>query len=127
MQAQYTTNLKYRKLDENDDMLFGHGDNDFLYGLDAMAQVIQTRLKAIYNEWWEGDETALPWFTDILGARASMFKKDEVDLMIIERLMDTIGVISVSDIESTLTNRQYFFRCKVQTVYGETTGEVSIP
>ena len=127
MIAQYTTNLKYRKLNENGDMLFGHGGNDFLYGLDAMAQVVMTRLKAIRNEWWEGDETALPWFTDILGARAGQFKKDEVDLMIIERLMDTIGVISVSDIESAYTNRQYMFRCKVQTVYGETTGEIAIP
>ena len=127
MLAQYTTNLKYRKLDENGDMIFGHGDNDFLYGLEAMAQVVQTRLKAIYQEWWEGDETALPWFTDILGARASSLKKDEVDLMVIERLMDTIGVVSVSDIESSFSNRHYSFSCKVQTVYGETTAEVSIP
>lgn len=127
MNAQYQTNLKYRKLDEHGDMMFGHGDADFLYGLDAMKQVIQTRLRAIYNEWWEGDETALPWFTDILGDRASQFKKEEVDLMIIERLMDTIGVTGITDIESTLQNRQYWFTCKVQTVYGETTGEVSIP
>lgn len=127
MLAQYTTNLKYRKLDENGDMIFGHGDNDFLYGLEAMAQVVQTRLKAIYQEWWEGDETALPWFTDILGARAFSLKKDEIDLMVIERLMDTIGVVSVSDIESSFSNRHYSFSCKVQTVYGETTAEVSIP
>lgn len=127
MIAQYTTNLKYRRLDENDDMMFGHGDADFLYGLEAMRQVIQTRLKAVRDEWWEGDPTALPWTTEIIGARTSQFQKDEIDLMIIERLMDTVGVNSVSDIESSFYNRHYSFSCKVQTVYGETTGEVSIP
>lgn len=127
MNAQYTTNLKYRKLDENGDMVFGHGDKDFLYGLDAMGQVIQTRLKAIRDEWWEGDPTAIPWTTDVIGARVTTFSKDRIDLMVIERLMDTVGVNSVSDIESSFVNRRYTFSCKVQTVYGETTGEVSIP
>lgn len=127
MIAQYTTNLKYRRLDENDDMMFGHGDGDFLYGLEAMRQVIQTRLKAIRNEWWEGDPTAIPWTTDVIGARVSQFSKEKIDLMIIERLMDTVGVNSVSDIESSFINRRYSFQCNVQTVYGETTGQVNIP
>ena len=127
MIAQYTTNLKYRKLDENGDMTFGHGDKDFLYGLDAMAQVVQTRLKAVRDEWWEGDPTALPWITEILGARLSAFQKERIDLMIVERLMDTVGINGVSNIESEFVNRKYTFRCTVQTVYGETTGEISMP
>ena len=39
--------------------------------------------------------------------------------------MDTVGVIAVKDIESGVKNRQYFFRCKVHTVYGEVSAEVS--
>ncbi len=124
MNAQYTTNLKYRRLDENGDMLFGSGDKDFLYGLDAMQQVIQTRLKAIRDEWWEGDPTALPWTTEVLGARITTFSKDKIDLMVIERLMDTVGVTSVSDIRSGFIDRRYTFRCKVHTVYGETTAAI---
>lgn len=127
MNAQYTTNLKYRKLDENGDMIFGHGEADFLTGLDAMGQVVQTRLKAVRDEWWEGDPTALPWITEILGARLSNYQKDRIDLMIIERLMDTVGINSVSDIESSFVNRKYTFSCKVQTAYGETTGTISMP
>ena len=41
MKAQYETQLKYRALDENGDMIFGHGDRDFISGLPAMAQVLK--------------------------------------------------------------------------------------
>lgn len=125
MNAQYATNLKYRKRDENGDYVFGHGDDDFLYGLDAMAQVIRTRLGAMRGEWWEGDETALPYFDEILGAAATEQNKDAIDLMIIERIMDTVGVTGVSDIASSFVDRRYSFTCKVQTLYGETTAEVT--
>lgn len=125
MIAQYATNLKYRKRDENGDYVFGHGDDDFLYGLEAMAQVIKTRLGAMRGEWWEGDETALPYFDGILGAAATSQNKDAIDLMIIERIMDTVGVTGVSEISSAFEDRRYSFSCKVQTVYGETTAEVT--
>lgn len=125
MIAQYATNLKYRKMDENGDYVFGHGDDDFLYGLDAMAQVLRTRLGAMRGEWWEGDDTALPYFDGILGAAATEQNKDAIDLMVIERIMDTVGVTGVSEISSTIVNRHYSFFCKVQTVYGETIAEVT--
>lgn len=125
MLAQYETNLKYRKRDENGDFVFGHGDADFLYGIDAMQQVIQTRLAAFYGEWWEGDDTALPYFPDILGAPATIRNKAAIDLMVIERIMDTRGVTSVSDVQSSIIDRHYSFSCAVATVYGNTTVEVS--
>ena len=125
MLSQYTTNLIYRKLDENGDYLFGHGFEDFVTGLEAMVQVIRTRLKANYDEWWEGDDTALPWMDEIIGGKT--LNKDEIDLMVIERLMDTVGVIRVLDITSSLVDRNYHFSCRVETVYGETTAEVDVP
>lgn len=124
MKAQYETQLKYRALDANGDMVFGHGDADFLSGLDAISQAIKTRLRAIEGEWWEGDPGALPYFTEILGAPGTKQQQDSIDLMIINRIMNTVGVVSVSDVKSSIANRQYHFTCKVQTVYGETTAEV---
>ena len=59
MQAQYETKLIYRKLDENGDYVWGNSMNDMLSEQAAMSQVIQTRLRAIQGEWWEGDRTAL--------------------------------------------------------------------
>ena len=121
MLSNYETNLKYRKIDEEkDEWIFGHGEQDFLHGIDAMRQVIVTRLKAIAGEWWEGDATAIPYFDDVLAAPATSRQKDIIDLYIIERITDTIGVLSVKNIESEIVDRKYSFSCVVQTIYGET-------
>ena len=127
MKSTYLTNLKYRRIDEKEDeWIFGHGENDFLYGIDAMRQVIMTRLKAIAGEWWEGDPTAIPYFDILNGYGATDKRKELIDLIVVERITDTIGVISVSDIVSSIDeNRHYSFSCKVKTVYGTTTAEVS--
>lgn len=125
MLAQYETQLRYRRFDENGDVVFGEGDTGFLSGKEAMEQVLKTRLGSAEGEWWEGDETALPWFSEMIGTTYTKERVEEFDLLVINRIMDTVGVISVSDIESGVENRRYFFRCKVQTVYGEVKAEVS--
>lgn len=126
MEAKYETNLMYRKRDENGDMIWGHGSQDYLTGLDAMAEVIRSRLQAIRGEWWEGDETALPYYDEIITAYQTDQNRAIIDLMIIERIMDTRGVLSVSDVSSSLKNRQYVFKCNVKTVYGTTPVEVTL-
>lgn len=126
MRAKYETALLYRKIDENGDMVWGHGREDYLSGLDAITQVIKTRLAAIQNEWWEGDATALAYFTDLITAYTSDENKAKIDLMIIERLMDTRGVVSVTDIQSSIIKRRYTFNAKVATVYGITQAEVTL-
>lgn len=126
MLAQYESQLKYRRLDENGDMMFGHGNADFVSTAEAMQQVLKTRLSACQDEWWEGDAGALPFFNGILGSATTDENREAIDLMVIERIMDTRGVISVSNVESSFANRHYSFRCSVQTVYGEVETEVKI-
>lgn len=126
MQAKYETDLRYRKRDENGDMVWGNGSQDYLTGIDAMAEVIKTRLAAIKGEWWEGDGTALPYYTDILTSYRTEANRSMIDLMIIERLMDTRGVLSVTDVKSWYDGRNYFFNANVNTVYGRTTAEVTL-
>ena len=113
MKAQYETALGYRRLDENGDMVFGQSNTGILQDRAAMAQVLKTRLAAVEGEWWEGDDGALPYFSEILGARG------------VERIMDTIGVLSVENVESTFEHREYRFKCDVNTVYGSIQVEVS--
>lgn len=124
MLAQYETNLIYRRVDENGDMMFGVGAGiAFEEGLKAMGHVLKTRLAAMEDEWWEGDYGALPYMTDILGAYATDENREVIDLMVIERIMDTVGVIGVSEVVSSIKDRRYTFSCNVQTVYGETSVE----
>lgn len=127
MKAQYETNLVCRAMDEDGDMRFGEGQNGQLHTLDAMKQVLKTRLGAVAGEWWEGDEGAIPYFDgNVLGAIANDKTKDAIDLLVINRIMDTVGVTGVSNVESSIENRRYHFTCSVQTVYGTTTAEVSL-
>lgn len=123
MATQYTNGIKYRKLDENGDYMIGRA-NEFHEGLEAMAQAIKTRLKAIQGEWWEGDSTALPFMSEIIGTTRK--DKSQLDLMVIHRITDTIGVISVENIKSSLEGRTYSFSCDVKTIYGNTSIEVNV-
>ena len=125
MQAQYETKLIYRRLDANGDYVWGNSMNDMLSGQAAMRQVVQTRLRAIRDEWWEGDRTALPYFTDMLGGPGSQTQIQKIDLMVIARLMDTVGVLNVTGFSSSFENRAYKCSCTVHTVYGDVSAEVS--
>lgn len=126
MQAQYETKLIYRRLDANGDYVWGNSMNDMLSGQAAMRQVVQTRLRAIRGEWWEGDRTALPYFTDMLGGPGSQTQIQKIDLMVIARLMDTVGVLNVTGFSSSFENRAYKCSCTVHTVYGDVSAEVSM-
>lgn len=125
MQAQYETKLIYRRLDENGDYVWGNSMNDMLSAQAAMSQVIQTRLRAIQGEWWEGDRTALPYFTEMIGSPGSLAQIRKIDLLVIARLMDTVGVLNVTDFQSSYENRTYRCSCNVLTVYGNVPAEVT--
>ena len=125
MENQYTTNLIYRKLDANGDRIFGHNSDDFLSGKEAMKQVLLTRLKSIQGEWWEGDATAIPYF-DILGAYGTAAAKERFDLLVLDRINDTVGVTGTDGIESDISKGTYSFSCNVHTVYGEVEVEAEI-
>lgn len=126
MIAQYETALAYRKRDENGDMVFGHGANDYVSGVEAMTEVIKSRLQAVQDEWFEGDETALPYFDEVLTAYKTEENQGIIDLMVVQRLMDTRGVLSIEDVHSEFIDRKYVFTCTAVTVYGQTPVEVTI-
>lgn len=125
MIADYLNQLKCRRVDSDGDMIFG-ADNSLVEGQEAMLQVLKTRLAAAEGEWWEGDDTAVPWYTEIVGFMAPEGRREEIDMMVIDRITDTVGVISVDDIQSSIENRRYTLECTVQTVYGEIPIEVSV-
>ena len=119
MQATYETDLIYRAQTADGDYQFGRNRQGFLSGQAAMRQVLQTRLRESQNEWWEGDPGALPWATDILGLPCTEENLQRVDLMIADRILDTVGVVGIAEQTSGYSNRQYACDCVVNTVYGE--------
>ena len=113
--------MKYRRLDENWDYVFGHGKNDYLEGREAVGQAVKSRLLLLYGEWWEDLEDGLPLFERILASSGSDANKRAVDIIFARRIGDTTGVLNVSWYDSSFdrNKRAYSFSCRVDTVYGE--------
>lgn len=119
--------MTYRQLTESGDYSFGHGDRDFMQGVDAVAQAIKTRLTLLKGEWWEDTADGLPLFQNILGVRGTEENKRAADLLVQDRIIQTTGTTGVKNFESRIDSktRKYTISCTVNTLYGEVTiGEV---
>lgn len=125
MNNAYLTALSYRPLSEDGDMTMGLFP---LTGLDAMNQALLTRLKLYDGEWWEEEdiEDALPMMTRMLGGPLTEENMAYLELMIVDRVRNTVGVTDVTDISSERIGRRYLFTCSVDTVYGETEVELEL-
>lgn len=111
--------MRYRKLDENGDMNFGHGLNDFyIDSEDAVAQAVSTRLQLWRGEWFLDETEGTPYQQAILGMHTS--KTFEPALR--ERILGTKGVESIVSLE-TIRNtetRALTVNVTIDTIYGET-------
>ena len=117
--------MKYRRLDENGDYVFGSGSNNFVVDLEAVSQAVVTRLKLLQGEWWEDLSEGLPLWQEILGSSGSNEHLTYVDNLITQRIFNTPGVTSIIDYEGQwdASTRQYRFNARVNTTYSETTIE----
>lgn len=111
----------YRRLDADGDYTFGQGQQNFLSGVDAVAQAILTRLKLLYGEWWENQTDGLPQWQKILGVTGKNIRA--VDGIIRERIVGTANVTSLASFTSDFDSetRVYTFTAVVNTAYGQVT------
>jgi len=119
----------YRRLDENHDMSFGRGKQDFLEDSvgnpEAIAQAIKTRLLLFLGEWWMDLYDGLPLWEQILGQRID--NKNIINEILIDRIKGLLlpdnqyGVIGVTEVTSEYNSdsRKYTFSCVVDTIYGK--------
>jgi hypothetical protein len=116
-------NMRYRKVDENGDMTFGKGLQNYTYGLYAVKLAIESRMKLLYSEWWEDQEEGLPLFEKILGVTGSPDNIALVDSIIKERITGTTDVTGIESFSSSWdsSTRTYKYTAKVNTKYGTTT------
>lgn len=109
--------MKYRKLDENGDYVFGLGPTEFFTDEPAApAQAVVTRLLLSTGEWFLDQTEGTPYKDGILGTGTS----STYDQLIQERILDTPGVLSIDDYASVLdASRNLTVAAKITTVYGE--------
>jgi hypothetical protein len=113
--------ISVRALNSNHEPTYGNGQGDFLYDLDAVAQIIQTRLLLFQGEWWQNLQDGLPLFQSILGVGGAGRKPEAISLLIQQNILGlTPYVTGISDIVTTYQPnlRNFKFSCNVQTQFG---------
>jgi hypothetical protein len=106
--------MRLRKLDENGDMVFGHGSSDFYFNTpQGVAQSIETRLKLIKGEWFLDITQGTDWGGQILGRTTEAQYDGEIQRVILE----TNGVLDIESYASNLQDRQLSVTVTVNTIY----------
>lgn len=111
--------MKYRKLDENDDMVFGRNLRSFHVDVpEAPAQAVKTRLMLNYGEWYQAPTEGTPWSTQVLGRYTGTTR----DPVIRGRIAGTEGVNSILQYSSVLDRdtREFAVLAQIDTIYGNT-------
>ena len=98
--------------------LFGNGQNNFISDLDAMKQILLTRLKLFQGEWFLNLSDGTPMFQKLLGSSGNPRNIETIINLLTQRLNQTPYVVSVSLFQASYTNRQFVFQAKVITQFG---------
>ena len=112
--------MKYRKLDENGDYVFGNNSFDYIEKDEAIAQAIKTKLYLFYGEWWEDISLDLPMFQSILGQVSNNNLRQTVILLCAEQINLVEGVTSVDSISVDISARKLGLTIDVTTENGTT-------
>ena len=99
---------------------YGNGQNNFVYDIDAVAQLIQTRLLLFEGEWWLNLNDGLPLFQSILGVGGAGKENGAIANLIVSRIEGTPFVNGTSNVTTTYlpTSRAFSFGCDVSTAFG---------
>lgn len=120
--------MRYRKLDANGDMVFGHGSADFWFNQpEAVGQSVMTRLLLFSGEWFLDTTAGTPWggfpLNDlvvqqgqILGVHTQLSR----DAAIRQRIMTTTGVVTINNYVSQVDpdTRGFSVQATIDTIYG---------
>ncbi|MFJ6322252.1 MULTISPECIES: hypothetical protein [unclassified Rhizobium] len=110
--------MRYRKLDANDDRVFGHGQADFWRDVpDAPAQAVKTRFHLQTGDWFLDKTEGIDWKTKVLGKYTASTR----DPVIRARALGTKGVTGIADYSSSLNRdtRGFSINMTIDTQYGQ--------
>lgn len=91
--------------------------SNFLTDLNAIAQILKSRLLLLQGEWFESTTDGTPIFQQLLGMPTSI---QAVTLMLRQRILGTpyvSGIVSI-DITYAPSGRNFSFAAIVQTQFG---------
>jgi len=110
--------IRVRRLDGNWEQVYGNGASDFITDIDAVMQIVQTRLRLWQGEWWEYQKEGLPMLQKILGKKGTV--KSVADRLIKKRMIESPFVTKIVSFISSYNpnNREYTCLAVLQTEFG---------
>jgi hypothetical protein len=109
--------MRYRKMDENRDMIFGNQQLDFLRDVpEAIGQSVETRVLLFLGEWFLDLDEGTPYFQGILGKK----NKELADASLKARVASTEGVTRINNYQSEVdpVTRKMSVSMDIDTIYG---------
>lgn len=110
--------MRYRKLDESGDMVFGLGAAAFHRDTpEGVAQAVVTRLRLLTGEWFLDTSAGTAWQTRVLGRHT----EGTHDAEIASRILGTPGVAGLAAFSSSLDRdtRRLTITATIDTIYGQ--------
>jgi hypothetical protein len=104
-------------LDASGDPLRGAGLSNFLSDIDAVAQIIATRLRFLMGEWYEDLTDGTPAFQALLGQPITM---QALAMILSQRILGTKYVTGIQSLQVRYlpAGRNFAFYASVQTQFG---------
>lgn len=111
--------ITVRALGPTGDPLEGNGARDFLSDIDAVGQIIMTRIKLFQGEWWENLQAGTPMFQSILG-QENASQTSVISAILQSRIASAPYVEDILNLVCTYTpaTRHLAFSCTVRTQFG---------
>ena len=92
---------------------------DGLKGAEAVARLVEDRLKLFQAEWWEDPRIGNPVLEMFRTGRPTEILLTQMTNMIAAYIQETPGVLAVEDVQASVLNREISFYCRVMTAEGE--------
>jgi hypothetical protein len=111
------------RLDANHDLVLGGSGLNLLVDIDAVAQIIQTRLLLFQGEWWENTNEGLALWQSILGVGGASRNLATINLLLQQRIELSPFVTGVQNVQSSFdpNTRQITYAAEVTTPFGTLT------
>lgn len=110
--------MRYRKLDENNDLVFGHGSTDYyINNAESVGLSVFSRLRLILGEWFLDLDEGTPWIDGILGKT----NRNTINYVITNRILETPNVTGIEDynVDIDSNNRIVNITVTINTIYGQ--------
>lgn len=115
--------MRYRKLSDTGDYVFGNGQADFYRDTpEAVGQAVKTRLELWLGEWFLDIDEGTPYMQGVLGK----YSKEIADRTIQDRVLKTQGVTQITNYASVFDpdTRDLSVQMTIDTIYGPSAVEL---